>query len=216
MEDKGLKIYTMDTEELADTAFYQKCYSSLSDRRQEKADSYHFSADMKLSVGAGLLLDRGLNEYGLRESEVRIGLGENGKPYLLDYPEIHYNLAHSGNMVLAVFADTEVGCDIEQIKTADLKVAKRFFCADEYAYIASLEEEEQAGAFCRIWTLKESFLKATGMGMKLPLDSFAFQFSSESLEVTVRQHYDRNHYRFLEYDFGKYYAAICLKEIVGY
>lgn len=216
MEDKGLRMYILDTEEFADMDYYQKCYNSLSARRQEKADSFRFPADKKLSVGAGLLLDRGLKEYGLRESEVRIGLGGNGKPYLLDYPEIHYNLAHSGNMVLAAFAKTEVGCDIEQVKTANLKVAKRFFCADEYAYIASQEEGEQALAFCRIWTLKESFLKATGMGMKLPLDSFAFQLCGGSREVTVRQDYDRNRYQFLEYGFGIYHAAICLQELAEY
>lgn len=211
MDSKKLKLYTLDTAELSDEAYFKKCYGSLSASRQKKIDSYRFPADKKLSMGAGLLLDRGLAEYGLREAEVKIAQRENGKPYLPDYPQIHYNLSHSGSMALAVFAETEVGCDIEQIQAANLKLAKRFFCPQEYAYIAELEGECQDYAFYRVWTLKESFLKATGMGMKLQLDSFGFGMSETEQGITVRQSYDRSKYEFAEYDFGRYHAAVCVQ-----
>lgn len=211
MKEKAMKLYTMDTEELSDEAHFRKCYESLSASRQEKIDGYRFLTDKKLSMGAGLLLDRGLREYGLREAKVRIAQGENGKPYLPDYPEIHYNLSHSGNMVLAVFAREETGCDIEKIQTVNLKLAKRFFCPREYAYISDLKGERQNYAFCRLWTLKESFLKVTGMGMKLPLDSFEFTISEQGKEVAIHQEYDGNQYQFIEKNFGKYHAAVCIQ-----
>lgn len=211
MEDRGFVIYTMDTEEFADEAFYRKCYDSLSARRRETADRYRYPEDRKLSVAAGVLLDRGLKEYGLWEKNVRIGKGENGKPYLIDYPDIHYNLSHSGGMVLAVFSDTEIGCDIEAVRQANLKLAKRFFCPGEYAYIADLKGGEQDREFCRLWTLKESFLKSTGMGLRLPLDSFEFQFLEEGA-VRIRQDYDDESYVFYEYDFGLYHAAVCIRK----
>lgn len=211
MEEKGLRLYTLDTEELSDETYFRKCYESLSVFRQQKIDSYRFLADKKLSLGVGLLLDRGLAEYGLREAEVRVAQKENGKPYLPDYPEIHYNLSHSGNMALAVFAGTEIGCDIEQIQSANLKLAKRFFSSKEYSYIAELEGESQNYAFCRLWTLKESFLKVTGMGMKLPLDSFEFRLSAAEQSITVQQNHDNRQYEFTEYDFGRYHAAVCVQ-----
>ncbi len=211
MDDKNMKLYTMNTEELSDEAYYRKCYDSLSVCRQQKIDSYRFPADRKLSMGAGLLLDRGLAEYGLREAEVRIVQGENGKPYLPDYPQIHYSLSHSGNMALAVFAGTEIGCDIEQVQAANLKLAQRFFCPREYAYIAERKGERQDYAFCRLWTLKESFLKVTGMGMKLPLDSFEFELSETEQRITIHQTYDGHQYEFTEHDFGRYHAAICVQ-----
>lgn len=210
MEEEGLKLYTINTDEFSDEAYYKACYSSLSACRREKTDSYRFPADRKLSVGAGILLDRGLREYGLKESEVEFAYGENGKPYLPDYPQIYFNLAHSGTMALAAFADTEVGCDIEEIRTASLKLAKRFFCLSEYAYIDSFAGREQDYAFYRIWTLKESFLKVTGMGMRLPLDAFEFAFTKDGT-VTIRQEYNKEKYKFLEYDFGVYHAAICIQ-----
>lgn len=212
MEDNGWKLYTMDTKKLSDEAYFKKCYDRLSAYRKEKTDNCRLLDDKNRSIGAGLLLDKGLGEYGLKEAEVRFAQGENGKPYLLDYPGIHFNLAHSGHMVLAVFADREVGCDIEKIKAANLKLAKRFFCPEEYAYLTSLKGEEQNRGFYRLWTLKESFLKVTGKGIRMPLNSFAFDISKENQGILLRQEYDKKQYEFQEYDFGTYHAAICVVE----
>lgn len=214
MEEHGLKVYTLHTDEFSKEAYFKECYSSLSAYRREKTDSYRFLADKKLSVGAGILLDKGLQEYGLREANVRIAYGENGKPYLPDYPQIHYNLAHSGKMALAAFAQTEVGCDIEEIKAASLKLARRFFCPNEYEYIAQFAGCKQDYAFYRIWTLKESFLKVTGMGMRLSLDAFEFTFSQEG-KVSILQNHNQEQYEFIEYDFGVYHAAICVQKTRG-
>lgn len=209
MKDDGLRIYTMDTEQLTDDAYFQGYYNQLSASRQAKIDRYHFMKDKKLSLGAGILLDRGLREHGLKEADVRIGLKKNGKPYLPDYPQIHFNLAHSENMALAVFADAEVGCDIEYTKKADLELAKRFFRSEEYAFLAGLEGKKQDSAFFQIWTLKESFLKATGMGMELPLNAFGFYLSGG--KIKVRQSYDKCGYSIWQYSFGKYWAAVCIQ-----
>ena len=86
----------------------------------------------RLSLGAGVLLERGLREYNICECDVKIKTGENGKPYLEEYPEIHFNLSHSGNMVFAVFSDREVGCDIEEIGKPQEKLEERFFLKDDY------------------------------------------------------------------------------------
>lgn len=213
MDDCGLKLYTMDTNGLSDETYYKECYGSLSAGRREKIDRQRFPSDKRLSLGAGLLMDKGLREYGLCEAKVRILRGENGKPYLPDYPHIHFNLAHSGNMAMAVFAEAEVGCDIEKSRAADLRLAKRFFCPGEYGYLAGLEGREQDRAFVRLWTLKESFLKVTGMGIRLPLDSFSFQISKDGTRVTVEQSYDHKSYRFFENDYGDCHAAVCIQEL---
>jgi len=205
----GFRLYTMNTEQLTDDACFQECYGKLSAYRRSKTDKLHFIKDKRLSLGAGILLDIGLREYGLREAEVKFGQKKNRKPFLPDHPRIHFNLSHSENMVLAVFAETEVGCDIEYTKEADLKIAKRFFCPEEYEFLARLEGEEQNSAFYQLWTLKESFIKAAGMGMELPLNSFGFYLSDGSIKV--RQSCDKLNYSFRQYSFGKYWAAVCVQ-----
>lgn len=153
----------------------------------EKAAKLRFPEDRILSLGAGLLLDRGLQKYGLREREVELEYRHNGKPYLKNHPELFFNLSHSGTMVMAAFSDREIGCDIEKIRKTKMALVHRYF-AEERAAVSEQEEreEERDRLFSRYWTLKESVLKATGEGMRLPLDSFELQLADFSSESPVK------------------------------
>ena len=211
LEDRGIKVYFMDTKILEDDGRFFKYYGMLSETRQNKTDAYLFRKDKNLSLGAGMLLDQGLSEYGLKENSVLIQYRENGKPWLPQHPQIHFNLSHSEDMALAAFAETEVGCDIERVQQADLALAEKFFCPGEYKYAAEKTGKARDMAFYRLWTLKESFAKATGLGLQLPLNEFEVSFCPNG-EPAVRQNADTAEYEFREYRFGEYLAAVCLKK----
>lgn len=208
-EQRGMRIYRFCVDELSETECFQEYYMQMSDRRRSKIDRQQTDGGKKLTLGAGILMDAGLMRYGLRERSVRIQERENGKPYLVDYPQIHFNLSHSKNMTIAVFADTETGCDIEYIGPLKLHIAKRYFCPAEYEYIMRQPEEKQRETFYRLWTLKESFMKATGLGMKLPLNQFEF-FLGE--EVRIRQSVDDARYCFTEFAPDGYRMAVCTRK----
>lgn len=53
---------------------------------------------------------------------------------------------------------------------APLEVAEHYFYHSELAYIKAAKNKDKA--FFTLWTLKESYMKMTGRGMSLPLDSF--------------------------------------------
>ncbi len=221
-----VKLYWLNTENFSD-GIYQDYYKKLSPARRNKTDNYHFAEDKRLSVGAGALLDKGLSYYGLKEADVQLSYNGNGKPFLPDFPEIHFNLSHSGTIVFAIFTDTEAGCDIEKIKPADLRVARRFFCDGEYRYVAGQKSETgQQEAFFRLWTLKESFVKAAGAGLLIPLNSFEIKImpgdcSNYILEnntinnnpgIKILQNTDSAKYYFRSYMENGYCAAVCLRE----
>ncbi len=211
-----VRLYWLNTEDFSDGDF-QYYYKKLSPVRRQKADGYRFIKDKRLSVGAGVLLDKGLSYYGLEEADVELSYNENGKPFLPAFPEIHFNLSHSETMVFTVFADTEAGCDIEKTRPADLSVARRFFCAGEYNYIAGQKsEKKQQEAFCRLWTLKESFVKAEGTGLLIPLNSFEIKVNikdcrNSNLDIKILQNIDNAQYYFWSYMDDGYGAAVCLK-----
>lgn len=205
-------LYWMDAQELNDSQCFGRSYNSLSSERRRKVDSYLRLKDKKLSLAAGLLMDCGLSAYGLREREVVTSLGKNGKPYLPGEPQIHFNLSHSENMALAVFAGTETGCDIEKIQEADMALAEKFLHPGEYAYLARQPKGTQRNeAFYRIWTLKESFVKAVGAGMMLPFHFFEVRIGPGE-RIAVWQKVDRAAYTFREYRFGGYCAAVCFRD----
>ena len=162
-------------------------------------------------MGAGVLLNQGLASYGLCEREAAIAFGENGKPYLREHPNIYFNLSHSGEMAIAVFAGVETGCDIELVQTGDLELAKQFFSPEETAYIRTRQgKRQQDEAFYRLWTLKESYIKAIGAGLLLPLDAFEIRIQPDG-DIKVCQDADCAEYSFREYRFGKYCAALCFR-----
>ena len=164
-------IYTWaaDVAPLLDPIIYEAYYREVPQWRQEKADRIRFSEDRALSIGAYVLYQKALRESGLST-------------------EMCFNLSHSGHYVLCSIADEKekrTGCDLEKIGTPGMKVARRFFCSSEWQYIREQESgEEQTEAFYRYWVLKESFMKATRFGMKLPLDSFEIRLKDEGVPGT--------------------------------
>lgn len=179
-----IKIYSVNTEFLNNDAAYREAFDSLPAERQKLAQSFVMRRDRNLSVGAGLLIARGLSELGLDAKQTRCCRTESGKPYLADYPQIHFNVSHSDKMALAVFGDTPVGCDIEAIGAPDMAVAEKFFCGEEYDYInAAADKSEQAERFFRLWTLKESYIKATGRGLSQPLNSFCINITGDTIAL---------------------------------
>ncbi len=208
------RVYFLDVsmeavEEERQTQITEYLKERLSAGRQKKAETCRLPQDQALSLGAGFLLDLGLREYGLRERDVAFGTTGNGKPVLLEYPQIHFNLSHSGTMAMAVFSDREVGCDVEREREARMPLAKRFFCPQEYAALAALPEgTERNQLFYRYWTLKESFLKVTGEGMRMPLNGFLIHMEEP---VWTESEGTRQPYVFQEFSIPGYRAAICRK-----
>ncbi len=161
-------IYTWlaDVSALLEEETYAEYYGRLPMHRRTKADRLLKQEDKALSVGAWCLYEQMVKEYDLPENTV-------------------YNLSHSGSFCLCSVDDSGdgsrwLGCDLEVIRTLRRQVAERFFCEGENDFIQEMQsEEEQRERFYRLWVLKESFMKATRLGMKLDMKQFEIGFSGE-------------------------------------
>ncbi len=154
------------TEAVRDTNQYDAALAGLSAARRERIARLRLDSDRRLSVCAGLALDACLAAVGLRERDEPIARSEHGKPYLLRHPDRQYSLSHSGVWAVCVLDSAPVGVDIQQHRTADYDaLARRWFTTEEAAFLAALSESDRAAAFFRLWTAKESYLKAEGCGL---------------------------------------------------
>lgn len=210
-----IRVYYADTSPLNDDSLFSSLCSRLSPERRAKAERLYFRKDKDLSLGASALLDAGLREYGLTESEMVYGSGSCGKPFFLNAPDIHFSLSHSGSLVMACFSGIELGCDIEKVRDIDFDIARRFFCPGEYEAITGNEEPDlRRDTFFRLWTLKESYVKASGRGMSQPADSFEITLSGDT--VSIRDDTDPGPYHFAEFElFSGYKSALCVSGDVG-
>lgn len=142
---------------------------------QERAARFQIISARRRFILARTVVRQALGTIlGLDPAGLVFAAGEHGKPQLAD-PEIadppHFNLSHSGDLVTLAIAGSDVGVDIEnlrQIRNAE-KMAHRFFSPAERMSVFELDGEARDRAFLRIWTQKEAYLKATGLGVGMPL-----------------------------------------------
>ena len=206
------RVYIADISALKETPVFERFLGQVPEYRQKKAMSFKFPKGKMQSLGVGLLLQMACRDAGFEGADNHIAYGENGKPYLADFPEVHFNLSHSGERVMCVISPFEVGCDVEIIKGDRGKLAERFFKSEESAWIKHFETlEAQSEAFYRLWTLKECYMKVTGRGLSLMPDMFALHMD-ELENVTLFHDGKRPEYSFREIDLHDGYRyAYCIK-----
>lgn len=111
--------------------------------------------------------------YALRDTmpeiefPVEIVTDKSGKPELADFP-LRFSLSHSGDRCACAVYDRAIGVDIQKRAAADVRILERRFTPREREYV--LNSADREAAFTRVWTMKESYVKAFGAG--IPLDSF--------------------------------------------
>ena len=199
-------LFAADVTALKDAELYHLAYAAATPPRREKTDRFRPEKDRRLSLGAEALLRHALRCAGSGAASADFVYGAEKKPYLRD-GGLFFNLSHSGIWAVCAVAGCEVGCDVEQVAPIDLKLARRFL-PEEYADILSQPTAaERLELFYRYWTLKESFMKATGLGMALPLDAFRIVRGDG---VSVLQSVDDRAYGFREFaDLPGYRCALC-------
>lgn len=147
--------------------------------RQNKIQKMKITKGQDCVLIAGYLLEQRLRDY-IRERyeeavhEFHFLYGEQGKPYLPDYPEVHFNLSHSGSYVAIAVGHVTLGVDVEVNSRNALAVARRCFHEKEYEELLRYKNEPERldQRFKQYWSMKEAYIKYRGEGLKIPLSSF--------------------------------------------
>lgn len=93
-----------------------------------------------------------------------------------------FNISHTHSLiVLAIASNRELGVDVEnvQAREASIEIAHHYFAPPEVTVLNAAPRHEQQFRFFEYWTFKESYIKARGMGLSLPLDKFSFHYADE-------------------------------------
>jgi 4'-phosphopantetheinyl transferase len=154
--------------------------STLSQEEKARADRFHFVNDRKRFVVARGLLRDLLGAYlHQAPASLEFSYGQHGKPSLSGGNALSglcFNLSHSANLVVyAIARERNLGIDVEHVRpdSAGGDIAKRYFSAREVSDLQTLPPENMVEGFFNCWTRKEAYLKATGMGLQIALDSFS-------------------------------------------
>ena len=148
------------------------------------------------------------------EHPLEIAVAQGGKPYLANYPDIYFNLSHSGEWAVCAISESPVGVDIQHCDEGRRDVASRFFHREEIRYLDGLPQFRRDEGFYRLWALKESFVKATGRGLDLPLRSFWVDIRRGRPQIDCGN--IEGQYKLFELDFPadpEYRLAVCVRDL---
>ena len=217
-----MRVLITNISPLRDAALYEELLRYVPAERQEKIARCGKQEDRRRSLGAGLLLEYGLRSLGCSllplvpgTETVHLVRGAYGKPELSGGTGVHFNLSHAGDYAAAVFDDGAVGIDVERARRVNVNVMQRQFTAAENAYLRS-----EPDAFLRLWTRKESYCKAVGEGLHLPLSSFdvledqvagraAPAAEAAEAEMAVREADAGQFYLYTEVPVKDYVLSVC-------
>lgn len=184
-----MKLYLANINEVT-----EKHIPLISPERAAKAFRYKFPADKKRCIAGGLLLRRFLGDAAISPDAF-------GKPRSAS--GVCFNLSHSGDWVLLAVGESEIGCDIEQIRVANtLRLGKTVFTDGEMT--ALRQSPDKMSAFFRFWTKKEALLKCMGKG---------FHRSAKSVDITADRFCEDGHvYHMRTKLFADYALSVCVMD----
>jgi len=190
-EELPVTLWTLDPQILSEGRFLETGLSLLDSTETARYQRLLLSEARTLFAAAHILTRLVLSERypAVSPRDWRFDANPHGKPFipkglLPDPPE--FNLAHTPGLAILVIAPVPLGVDAEnvrrQVRSMD-SLARSFFSTLEAAELAALSEPARTQRFFEIWTLKEAYLKAGGIGIAEGLNHFHFRVRDESATI---------------------------------
>lgn len=198
----------------------------LSDAEREQQQRFYFADDRLRYLVTRAMVRTVLSRYAQVAPQAwTFDTNAYGRPGIgaaHDVPPLSFNVSHSrGLIALAVSGGRALGVDVENValRQPALEVADHFFSHSEVAALNQLPEALRHERFFEYWTLKESYIKARGMGLTLPLDQFSFHFPNERtlrLAIAPSLGDDAAHWQFWHCrPAPDYQLALCAARVGG-
>ncbi len=187
----------------------------ISDERKAKMERFLFKDDsIRCLLGEIIARYAVSKDLNLKNENISFKTDSNNKPYLaIANQSVFYNISHSGDWVVCILSDKPCGIDVELIKQADIDIAKRFFSQNEYESLMSQPAHYRTKYFFMLWTLKESYIKADGRGLSLPLNSFSFYIDSGRISLSTNATNNLSDCYFSQFEIDDdHIVSVCSKE----
>ena len=210
-----LEVYALNIAHPIPAAYKELFLSQVSEEKRDKIVRYRKEMDGQRTLVGEILVKVMLAKHlKLSAKEIVFKKNEYGKPYLEGNP-LYFNISHSGEWVVGAISDYLVGIDVEQIKKADLGIAKRFFAPLEYDALMQIAcEKAQNEAFYMLWSGKESYIKMIGKGLTIPLEAFSLAYNQHKIELIDAYKEKKAYFTVYPLQQDRYSLVVCHEEKV--
>lgn len=188
--EHDVHLYFSYPEQISDPELLSLYESLLNDEERAQMPRFYFEHHRHQYLVTRALIRSCLSRYYPdKPADWQFSKNAYGKPEV-SHPDIsspiRFNLSHTDGLILCgLTRNRDIGVDVEDAQRstrAALESLSSYFSAQEIADLALLPASEQKLRFFDYWTLKESYIKARGAGLAIPLDKFSFHFTENTLE----------------------------------
>lgn len=181
-----VEIYTLYFDRNLNNQEIEELMKYVSIEKREKVKKFYHLEDAQRSLLGDILARYGIcNRSGKKNENIFFITNKYGKPLLSSDWGIHFNISHSGSWVTCAIGDYSIGVDVERVKPIGTELSKHFFTSEECGAILNENEDEREKYFYKLWTLKESYIKAEGKGLSIPLNSFTINIGNNHIYAKV-------------------------------
>ena len=199
-----------------DEEIFLRLSGHISNYKKEKISKFRFVEDRNRCLIGDLLARYTIcRKYNLPLEAMQLSEDSFGKPKVTNYKDIHFNISHSGSWVVCAVDDVPVGIDVELIKPIDIGIAKRFYSREEYIKLMMLNEEERMEYFYKLWTLKESYIKAIGRGLLIDISSCSFDIKTSQINLNSNNKQKKFYFKLERIDKHHFLAVCACNEMFG-
>jgi 4'-phosphopantetheinyl transferase len=159
-----------------------------------KETRFHFARDRRRYLVTRASLRSILSRYApVAPEDWKFRTNDYGRPEIdsaqVEHLRLVFNISHTHCLiVIGITRGRELGVDVENVLTREvsIEIADRYFAPDEVAALHEVPREGQHYRFFEYWTFKESYIKARGMGLSLPLEKFSFSYPhAGAVEIAI-------------------------------
>jgi 4'-phosphopantetheinyl transferase len=192
MDPAEIHLWLASYDGIADEGLHAAYRELLDAAEKEQERRFHFARDRRRYLVTRALVRTVLSRYlAIDPRECLFSANEYGRPGIVNAQAagLAFNISHTHSLiVLGVTRGRALGVDVENVRTrqAPIAVANRFFAPQEVTALAATPPHRQQYRFFEYWTFKESYIKARGMGLSLPLDKFSFRYPDDrTVEIAI-------------------------------
>jgi 4'-phosphopantetheinyl transferase len=219
----GVDLWLTDYAAIDDPELLDAYRAMLSENERMQEPTFFFARDRQRYLVTRALVRTVLSRYApIAPEEWAFGANEYGCPHILNPQALRrglsFNLSHTHSLIaLAVVRGRAVGVDIENVRAREvsLAIARGCFAPREVAELVQVPEQDRQYRFFEYWTFKESYIKARGMGLSLPLDGFSFHYPGSrrvALEIAPALDDRPERWRLLQFrPEPDYLLALCVE-----
>lgn len=205
-----MKIFALNNLEPIDGLTFRKLLTNVPDEKQVRIKKFSKPDDAKRVLLADILVRSVIaSELKVSSKTIKFNANKYGKPLLKGHYKISFNVSHSGDWIVCAIDHGPVGIDIEKIRSVEFEILEQFFSGEEYKMLMSKNSENWKLFFFDLWTLKESYIKAVGEGLSIPLNSFTISFLKTG-EIAVKLGNELTNWTLKQYDLDpEYKLSVC-------